>query len=184
MTTSRIREFDPKQLSNAGQAVHDRILQQRGYLPGPYRFWLESPGFADTIEPLEAYLRERSSLAGSVIETLVLTTANHWRTRYVWTAHVPPALQSGLKQGNIDAILTGQTADWIKHEDAVCHTLCTTLLDGSDTPNDVWTRAMACFGEAGVNELLGLLGLYTSVCLTMNAYRMPTKHGEPDPFEV
>lgn len=37
-------------------------------------------------------------------------------------------------------------------------------------------------GEDGVNEVLGLIGLCTSVCLTMVAYKMPTKNGEPDPL--
>ena len=49
-------------------------------------------------------------------------------------------------------------------------------------PDALWAQAETVLGERGINELLGLLGLYTSVCLTMVTYRMPTKGGEPDPF--
>ena len=43
---SRFPPFDPDNLSPDARMVYDRILKERGYVPGPYQFWLASPGIA------------------------------------------------------------------------------------------------------------------------------------------
>ena len=183
MLTDRMESFDPHKLSGDAKRVHDQILAKRGYLPGPYPFWLASPGFAEHIEPLEEYLRAQSSLPDTAIEVLVLVCARHWRASYVWTAHVPPALKAGVEQSVIDAILTGEMPASGRAEDLLCCAFCQNLLSGAAAHDTLWQRANETFGAAGVNELFGLIGLYTTVCLTMVGYRMPTKNGEPDPFD-
>ena len=54
--SARFPSFDPAALDAEAKSVHERILNERGYVPGPYQFWLASPGFADRIEPVEEYL--------------------------------------------------------------------------------------------------------------------------------
>lgn len=155
--------------------MYDRILAERGYLPGPYRFWLASPGFAERIEPLEEFLRHGVALDERVVELVVLVVARHWKARYVWSSHAPAAVKAGVPPAVVECIGTG-TAPTFEHEaDAACHALCERLLAGKDVEDALWRRAKDALGERGVNEVLGLLGLYTSVCLTMVAYRVPPK---------
>ena len=76
----------------------------------------------------------------------------------------------------------GDTPVFKLDDEAVCYRFCTDMIAGREADDTLWAEAQAVFGETGVTELLGLLGLYTSVCLTMVGYRMPTKNGEPEPL--
>ena len=180
--TQRFTTFDPGALPSEARAVHARILRDRGYLPGPYRFWLASPGFADRIEPVEDFLRHGVALDERQVEIVVLAVARHWKSRYVWSSHAPAALKAGVEPQVVEAIRTGDEPQFERGEDAACHALCTTLLERREPDDTLWARLQSDLGERCITEVLGLLGLYTSVCLTMVAYRMPTKNGEPDPF--
>lgn len=179
---ARFEPFDPGQLAPDARAVYDRILAERGYVPGPYQFWLASPGFSDRIEPVEEFLRHGVTLEERLVEIVVLVVARHWRAQYVWTSHGPAAEKAGVDPAIVEAIRTGGTPVFDKDDEAFCYDLSAALVSGDGVGDELWARAKAGIGEVGINEVLGLLGLYTSVCLTMVAYRMPTKNGEPDPL--
>jgi len=68
----RFTTFCPETLSSEARDVYERILRDRGYIPGPYRFWLASPGFADRIEPVEDFLRHGVALEERQVELIVL----------------------------------------------------------------------------------------------------------------
>ena len=178
----RFPPFDPDNLDAEARAVYDRILAERGYVPGPYQFWLASPGFADRIEPVEEFLRHGVSLDERLVEIAVLVVAKHWRAQYVWTSHGPAAEKAGVAPAIVEAIRAGAAPDFDRDDEATSYRFCAALMGGQGADDALWAEACAAFGETGVNELLGLLGLYTSVCLTMVGYRMPTKNGEPDPL--
>lgn len=182
--SDRIEPFHPEALEAEAKAVYDRIMADRGSLPGPYLFWLSSPGYADRMERVEEHLRFHISLDQRAIEVVVLTCARHWKAAYVWTAHVPQALAASVEDTAVEAILNGDRPQFERDCDAVCYALCATLLPGGDITDDLWQQAHAVIGESGINEVVGLIGLYTSVCLTMVSYRKPTKNGEPQPFEL
>ena len=180
--SDRFGPFEPDALPPEARRVYDRILAERGYVPGPYRFWLAAPGFADRIEPVEDHLRHGVSLDERLVEIAVLAVARHWRARYVWTSHAPAARKAGVAAGVVEAIRTDAEPGFVREDEAACHAFCRSLLAGGGVDDAGWARTLETVGEAGITELLGLIGLYTSVCLTMVAYRMPTKAGEPDPF--
>ena len=98
------------------------------------------------------------------------------------TSHGPAAEKAGVDAAIVEAIRTGREPEFPKEDEAVCHDLAVALVQGRGIDDDLWARANRGIGEVGVTEVLGLIGLYTSVCLTMVAYRMPTKNGEPDPL--
>jgi 4-carboxymuconolactone decarboxylase len=180
--SDRFTTFDPELLSSNARAVHDRIFRERGYLPGPYRFWLASPGFANRIEPVEEFLRHGVALEERQVELVVLVVARHWKSQYVWSSHGPAALQAGVEASAIEAIRTGAAPAFERGEDATCYALCKAMLEQRAVDDALWAQALAALGERRINEIMGLLGLYTSVCLTMVGYRMPTKDGGPDPL--
>jgi 4-carboxymuconolactone decarboxylase len=178
----RYPPFDPAALSAAARAVYDRILDERGYVPGPYPFWLAAPGYADRIEPVERYLRYDVSFDAHVVEIAVLTIARHWRAAYVWTSHAPSAVEAGVDAAVVEAIRIGEPPDFAHDAEATCFLFCRALLEARAVDDKLWVSARATLGERGIAELIGLVGLYSAVCATMVAYRVPTKGGEPDPF--
>ncbi len=181
--STRFTTFDPDALPSEARSVYDRILSKRGYVPGPYRFWLASPGFADRMEPVEEFLRHGVKLAERQVEIVVLVVARHWKSQYVWSSHAPMALAAGVEAAVVEAIRSGTIAPFERDEDAVCYSMCKALLDSHTLDDALWAQAQALLGEQCINEVLGLIGLYTSACLTMVSYRMPTKNNEPDPLQ-
>lgn len=178
----RYPPFDPDALPADARAVHDRILGERGYIPGPYFYWLAAPEFTDRMEPIEKYLRYEVSFEERIVEVAVLTIARHWRARYVWTSHAPAAVKAGVQPAIVAAILGGAPPAFDRDDEAVCHAFCAALIGGGAVDDALWTRTRSTFGERGIAEIMGLIGLYSAVCATMVAYRVPTKAGEPDPF--
>lgn len=180
--STRFPTFDPDALTGEARNVHDRIMRDRGYLPGPYRFWLASPGFTDRIEPVEKFLRYGVALEERQVEIVVLVVARHWSSQYVWSSHAPAALKAGVEVHAVEAIRTRGKVQFERDKDTVLFAFCRALLEAHAVDDAVWTQAQTFLGERCLNEVFGLLGLYTSVCLTMVAYRMPPKDGEPDPL--
>lgn len=178
----RFPPFDPDRLPAEARAVYDRILEQRGYVPGPYFYWLAAPEFSDRIEPVEKYLRYDVGFDERIVEIAVLTIARHWRARYVWTSHAPAAIKAGIDPAIVEAIRVGAAPDFAEDDEATCFAFCAALTGGGDVDDALWKRTNDTFGERGVAEIIGLIGLYSAVCATMVAYRVPTKGGEPDPF--
>jgi 4-carboxymuconolactone decarboxylase len=180
--SARFASFDPDNLSPEARAVYDRILNDRGYVPGPYQFWLASPGFSDRIEPVEKFLRHGVSLEERLVEIVVLVVAKYWRAQYVWTSHGPSAEKASVDPAIVEAIRAGEKPPFEKDDEALCYDVSSALVNGQGINDALWARADSIIGDVGINEVLGLIGLYTSVCLTMVAFRMPTKNGEPDPL--
>ncbi len=177
---ARFTTFDPDVLTSEARGVHDRILRDRGYVPAPYRFWLASPGFADRIEPVEDFLRHGVVLEERQVELVVLVVARHWQSRFVWSAHAPAARQAGVESEVIEAIRSGAVVLLGREDDALCYAFSNALISGVAVDDTQWAQAQALLGERRINEIIGLLGLYTSVCLTMAAYRVPPKNDEPN----
>ena len=46
-----------------------------------------------------------------------------------------------------------------------------------------YKAAHAILGDAGMVELVGLLGYYAMVAMTLNVFRMPVPEGTPLPFK-
>jgi 4-carboxymuconolactone decarboxylase len=180
--TERYPPFDPEMLPADARAVYDRILSERGYVPGPYFYWIAAPHFTDLMEPIEKYLRYEVSFDSRIVEIAILVVARHWRARYVWTSHAPAAIKAGIDPQAVDAIQRGETPALANDDEAVCHALCHALMTGKGVDDSLWERARSTFGERGITEITGLIGLYSAVCATMVAYRVPTKNGEADPF--
>jgi len=181
--SERFAAFDPDKLSPEAKGVYDRILRERGYLPGPYQFWLASPDFADRVEPVEDFLRHGVALDERQVEIVVLVVARYWKSQYVWASHASAAAQAGVESEAIEAIRTSAEPVFGRVVDSACYTLSRALLVSRGVDDSLWALTYELLGERQVNELLGLLGLYTSVCLTMVAYRVPAKGGGPDPLD-
>src|SRR5690606_9693362 len=57
------------------------------------------------------------------------------------------------------------------------------LLETARVSDANFERAKKLFGERGVVDLVGIVGYYSLVALTLNAVRQPVPEGETPPFE-
>ena len=154
----------------------------RSGLRGPFPAWLHSPEMAEAMQRAGRFMRWESSFPARLSELAIIITAKAYTARYEWFAHLPLALQGGLKPEIAEAVRLGQEPKGMAEDEAAVHRFCTELHRDRDVSDAAFETAKGLFGEKGVAELLGICGYYAAVGLTLNVARVPLPDGTPDPF--
>lgn len=168
---SRYSDVDLDSLTDAQQAVADAIAGgPRGSLRGPFIPWLLSPELADHAQKLGGFLRYRSSLPDRLKELAILFTARHWDADFEWYAHAPMALKAGLPLPVVEAMAAGQEPTFDAADEALVYRFCRETYETRRVCDETHDAAAALFGQRGVAELVGLLGYYALVSMTLNTF--------------
>lgn len=171
---SRLPLPDLTRLDAEQRAVHDSILATRGNLSGPFLAWMHSPGLASPAEQLGAFCRYRTGFALVESELLILCVAARYQCLGEQQIHEPIALKAGLSAQAIDHLRAGQPPALTDERQRLMHRLATELLDTHRIGEAAYCDGIAAFGERGMVELVGILGYYTLVAMTLNAFEMQT----------
>lgn len=170
---SRHSDVDLNALTEAQQTVADAISGgPRGSLRGPFVPWLLSPELADHAQKLGGFLRYRSSLPDRLKELAILFTARHWDAAFEWYAHAPLALKAGLPQPIVDAMAAGHAPEFEAADEALVYRFCQELYETKRVSDQTNDQAVALFRQRGVAELVGILGYYALVSMTLNAFEV------------
>ena len=180
---TRVRQLSPDEMTPAQRAVYDAILAgPRAAIGGPFMPWLQSPDLADRAQNLGAFVRFETSLPSRLSELAILVTARHWTAQYEWWAHEPIALKAGLNAGIVAAIKSRQRPRFAAEDEELVYDFASTLHAEHRVDDDLYARAQTMLGEPAVVELVGILGYYTLVAMTLNVYEMPLPEGESPPL--
>jgi 4-carboxymuconolactone decarboxylase len=179
---ARIPLPDPEGLGGEERAIYDSILASRGNVEGPFLAWLHAPALAGPAEKLGAHCRYGSGLALRESELLIMLVAAHHRSNGEWRIHAPIAEQAGISAANLDAIRSGHAARFEEPRLQVLHNFAVELLRTNRVAPSGFEAARAEFGVAGLVEVVGVLGYYALVALTLNAFDMDAAEGEPPIF--
>ncbi|MGO4713052.1 carboxymuconolactone decarboxylase family protein [Bradyrhizobium sp. 2TAF24] len=175
----RFKPIPPGEMNAAQRAVHDEaVAGKRGSAPAPLLAWLHSPDMARHAGRLGAFLRFDTSLGAQLSELAILVTARHWSAAYEWYAHKKLALQAGLAPDIIEAINRRHVPDLDDPKAQIVYEVSEALHESRVLPEALYARARALLGERGLVELIGLLGYYTLVSMTLNAYEVGLPEGE------
>jgi 4-carboxymuconolactone decarboxylase len=159
--------FDAEQ-----RAIHASILATRGNLDGPFLAWMHSPGLASPAEKLGAFCRYGSSLALLESELLILCVARHFDCVGEQQIHEPIAIGAGLSPDAVAAIRDGRTPALGDERQRFLHRLATQFLRDNRIAAADYDAAVAMFGERSLVEIVGILGYYAFVAMTLNAFEM------------
>ena len=178
----RLGEIDRTRLSEEQRRVADQIQSgPRGGLGGPFWPWLRSPALADRAQKLGEFVRFNSTLSPRLFELAVLVTAQHWKAQFEWYAHAPLARKAGLAEDIIAAIHAGTRPNFAAPEEAAVYDFAVELYARKRVGDPVYAAAVTHLGEQGVVELVGILGYYALVSMTLNVFGMEVPGGAP-PF--
>lgn len=162
-----VAQFDPAQ-----RAIHDAILATRGNLSGPFLAWMHSPAMASPAEKLGAFCRYGSSFAPVESELLILCVAARYRCLGEQQIHEPIAQQAGLSPDAIAAIRSGAVPPLADQRQQLLHAVATELLETHRLSDALYRSGIEAFGERGMVELVGILGYYVLVAMTLNTFEM------------
>ena len=181
---ARVTELSRDEMSEEQRRVADEIAAgPRGGLRGPFPAWLRSPTFADRAQKLGAFCRFDTSLEPRLTELAILVTARYWTAQYEWFAHAKIARRAGLADEIIEAIRTRATPEIADPDEALVYRFASEYYATHRVGAETYAAAVARLGEHGVVELIGLMGYYGLVAMTLNVFEMDLPEGEPLPLE-
>ena len=177
----RLPDLTPEQMTPEQRRVADNaVTGKRGRLPAPLRAWLHSPVFGDRAQSLGEFLRYDTSLGPALSELAILVTARFWTAQYEWYAHKKLALQAGVSPAVCDAIARRERPSLPDAKAEVVYDYAATIQADHTVSQALHDRAVALLGEAGVVELVGILGYYTMVSMTLNGFGIGVPEGETE----
>ena len=179
----RILPPAPEDMTDAQRQFRDNIVSgPRGGMGGPFQAWMHSPDFADRAQKLGEYCRFNSVLETRLSELAILITARHWTAQFEWYAHAPMALKGGLSPAVIEALRLGAQPEFAKADEAAIHAFCTELYRDARVSDATYAQAKAQLGSQGLVDLVGILGYYAMVSMTLNVFEMPLPDGIAPPL--
>lgn len=175
---SRLPDLRYEDMTAEQQRVHDEIKAgPRGNVVGPLKVWLHSPGLATHAQKLGAYARFHSALPPELSEIAILVTGAHWRANFEWYAHARLAREAGISDAVIEAIRKGEEPALEDAKARAVYAVARELHESRALSDATYAAAEAALGHQGLVDLVGILGYYTLVSMTLNAFEVPTPDG-------
>jgi 4-carboxymuconolactone decarboxylase len=175
----RLRTLSPDEISADQKAIYEEsVSSKRGVVTPPLRAWIHAPDLARHASRLGAFLRYDTTLGPRYSELAILVTARAWSAQYEWYAHKKMALEAGLDPAIIDAINHRRVPDFDDPKAQLVYEFSESLHENRVVPKPLYDKALAILGERGVVELVGLLGYYTLVSMTLNTFEVELPDGE------
>ena len=179
----RLAPLDLAALTPEQRAVADSIMSgPRGGLRGPFEPWLRSPVLADRAQKLGEYCRFSNSLPKDLSELAILLTGKHFRAQFEFWAHARLAQQAGLPDDIIEAVRLGKAPRFRRDVERVIYDTVTEYFATNRVSNATYKRALAALGEQGLVDLVGVVGYYSLVSITLNVFQMELPPGEKEPL--
>lgn len=180
---SRLTALTSNNTTPEQQRVLDSILQgPRGNLDGPFLAWVHSPELADHAQKLGAYCRYHSQIPLRLSELAILTTAACWQSQAEWQIHEPIAHQAGIDRKVTEAIRLGQEPVFADTQEALVYQVTRTLYKSKRLPDSLYQQAVSMLGEVALVDLIGILGYYSLVAMTLNVFQVRRETDQPLPF--
>ncbi|WP_249157803.1 carboxymuconolactone decarboxylase [Bradyrhizobium sp. KB893862 SZCCT0404] len=133
------------------------------FINPPYRAYIRNPELAPKLSAMSDYLRWNSSLPARLSEFAILITARQWTAQYEWFAHYPLAMKAGLDP----QVANGVRPQTMKDDEAALYDLAMALYRDKKVSDEVYRAAQQKFGERGIMDIIGLIGYYDLVSMTL-----------------
>ena len=170
---ARLQTLAEESMSPAQKAACAAVIAgPRGKVPTPMGAWLRNPELATTTQELGALLRFKTSLDAQLTELAILVCARHWTAHLEWTAHKKLALAAGLPDEVIAAIARREPPTFNTSRHRAVYLVAQELMATGRLSQATYDVGHTALSETGMVELVALLGYYSLVALTLNAFEL------------
>lgn len=170
---SRISELHPTTMTAEQRNVHDAIASgPRGQVRGPLAVWLHRPKLADRAQALGQYCRYETTLEPRLSELAILILGRIWGAEFEWWAHKTIALRAGVSPAVIEAIRTRAAPTFERDDEALVYAFVTALHDDRCISDEMYRDAVRLLGEDGVVDLVGIVGYYSLISMTIKVFQV------------
>lgn len=155
----------------------------RKALYGPFVPLLHSPLLLDRVQELGLLCRFESSFPPKISELLILISARFWSAQFEWSSHVESAIAAGVPEAVIEAIRTRGEPVFDDPEQALIYAFANEFFTTNRVCDTTFDAAVARFGRRSVVDLVGIMGYYALIAMTLNIFDPPLLDGTPPSLE-
>jgi alkylhydroperoxidase family enzyme len=155
-----------------------QTVRDDGALMGPWNPWLHEPVIGKAIWDLTLAMTAGASLPDPVRQIVILVVGARFDAAYELYAHIAVAEHEGMTAQRLATLVADLKPDDLTPEESVAFDVAYKLVRGGTLPEPLYRLAVTAFGQHGANEMFYLVGLYSLVCTTLNAYNVPVPERE------
>jgi 4-carboxymuconolactone decarboxylase len=157
-----------------------RLVDVDGRLEGPFNAFLMQPAIGNRLQALGSAIRFSTSLSDRAREIAILAVAAHWQSEFEQYAHEAIGRSVGLSGDELDALRAGADrsvdvpahAVWTDPSERLLLRVVQSSVREGDIGDDTYASALDVFGEAGLFEVLTLVGYYATLALQLRVFRV------------
>lgn len=189
MRHGRLPWYSPDGLSDEQRTIYAGVLakygpeppfplhDEEGRLHGPFNAMLAAPGVGAAWQRLSAAVGGETSLSARVREIVILAVATARDSAFEWSAHRRAGRAAGLTEEEITALGAQSTAESFSPAERAALGFARSLLRDRDADDARYSAAERHFGDAGVVELIVLVGYYDMLATLLRTLRVPVPEG-------
>jgi 4-carboxymuconolactone decarboxylase len=182
----RLQEISDAQMTEPQRALRDAIFAGprgvRSKLTGPFAIWLHAPQMGMLAQALGAHCRFKTALPPRLSEFAILVTAQHWRAQYEWFMHAPMAERAGVKPETIGDIKAGRAPKRAPADERAIYDFIRELYRTRRVSDRTYARVRKFLTDAAMVELVGILGYYALISMTLNVFNAQVPEEAELPF--
>jgi 4-carboxymuconolactone decarboxylase len=179
----RVPELSYDELAPEQKDIFDEIVAgPRGRVNGPFLVWLHRHELLRRGQALGLYCRFNSGLAPRLSELTILIVSSHWGAANEWHDHSGNAVKLGVDADALEALRVGSPAEFKQEDERALYAFVSELLKTHKFSDQTYKRAVEIFGQDLVIDLVGIVGYYCLIAMTLNVFEVPLPEGVPDPL--
>ena len=174
-TFGRFVETPVREMSAEMKSAYDFLLDLRGMVPGPHKIFLANPKLLQSVAPTGAYFQTESTLTKAEMEIVTNVINSRWGAAYTNHEHEKISIKMGhLLPEKVSALIAGLPTSFEDPRQQIVYELSVTLAAACVVPVGLLRRAQVLLGDAGVVDVTTLMGWFTTACLTLMTYDVPS----------
>ena len=181
----RLKTPEENELSTEQRAMRDAVQKgprQTFKMYGPLGVWIHAPMFGELAQKLGGHCRFHTSLSPRLSEFAIIVTARQWRAQYEWQAHAVLAEKAGVKPQTIADIRAGRAPKSAPADERAIFQFISELYRTKRVSDRTYARVVKMIGDPATVELVGILGYYALVSMTLNTFNVLPAPDQPVPF--
>lgn len=143
---------------------------------GPYWAYIRIPRLFRASQEMGNCLRA-SPLSPRERQIAVLTVVRHWGAKFPWAAQVRASLAAGVDQDTVDAINARKMPPLRDNRERLAHDVAKELLTNRGLSEATYQAAAKQFKEPELISLIAVVGQFSMVCCTANAFDLTPPEG-------
>lgn len=180
----RMPPLSREEMDEEQKRVVDKIVAgpRKGFY-GPFVPLLHSPKLLDRVQELGLLCRYQSSFPPQLSELLILISARHWTAQFEWYSHTESAMRAGVPAAAIEAIRQRRRPRFDDPEQELIYRFANEYYTTQRVGDATYGEAVQRFGGRGVVDLVGIMGYYALMAMSLNIFEEPLPDGAKPPLD-